>query len=442
MKFSTRLRVLQDAAQRGGARARYWAFRALLAEVMRLNGAGRAAFRREVIRRQWQHVAGGVRPIEGETALRMRHAVEWILRAQRATPDDGVSLGYFPCTGLSSGWRPSYPETTGYIISTLLSYARLHGDVSVASEALRMADWEIVVQMPSGAVQGGAVCAPEQQTAASFNTGMVLDGWCSAFEHSQDPRYLAAAGRAADFLVEDLDEHGHFQTNGQFVSPGEVKTYTCLCAWALYRLGNLGDVERYRSAAVRAVEAALRQQRPNGWFAHNCLNRSAAPLTHTIGYTMQGVLEVGALAGRADFVDAVRRTADALIPRIREDGYLPGRFFSDWEPAAMSSCLTGSAQIAIVLFRLTVLTGEPRYERAAHRLINFLKALQTLDGSDPDFVGAIAGSFPLFGGYMRAGYPNWATKYFVDALMLQSAASVRADADADAHRSASHGASA
>jgi len=35
-------------------------------------------------------------------------------------------------------------------------------------------------------------------------------------------------------------------------------------------------------------------------------------------------------------------------------------------------------------------------------------------------VGAVAGSFPLFGGYMRAGYPNWATKYFLDALLLQA----------------------
>lgn len=30
----------------------------------------------------------------------------------------------------------------------------------------------------------------------------------------------------------------------------------------------------------------------------------------------------------------------------------------------------------------------------------------------------LEGSFSLFGGYMRVGYPNWATKYFVDALLL------------------------
>ena len=58
----------------------------------------------------------------------------------------------------------------------------------------------------------------------------------------------------------------------------------------------------------------------------------------------------------------------------------------------------------------------------ADRLVDYLKGLQVLDSACAEVNGALAGSFPLFGGYMRAGYPNWATKYLLDALMLQSAA--------------------
>ena len=151
----------------------------------------------------------------------------------------------------------------------------------------------------------------------------------------------------------------------------------------------------------------------------NCLVRSDAPLTHTIGYTLQGILEVGVLAGRADFLVAVRRAVDQILPHISVSGYLPGLFYSDWEPAQFSSCLTGSAQISIVLFRLFEQTGAERYSQAGNRLVNYLKALQSVDSALPDINGALAGSFPLFGQYMRAGYPNWATKYLLDALMLQ-----------------------
>ncbi|MFH7044202.1 hypothetical protein ABT392_18070 [Paucibacter sp. JuS9] len=421
MRLGTKARIIKKSFFTGSLKARYWAASHLLAEVRALWAPGREAFRREVGRNQWRHLSGDVQPVKGEYEQRARAAVDWILLGQAATPDDGVALGYFPCDkgGSGSGWRASYPETTGYIITSLLAYAKRSGDAAVAEAAMRMAYWEVDVQMASGAVQGGPVCAPQKQTAAAFNTGMVLDGWCSAYAHSGDQRIFAAARGAADFLVNDLDEQGYYKTNGAFVSSGEIKTYTCLCAWAVYRFGELSGEERYRAAALRSIEAALRQQQPNGWFAHSCLTHSDAPLTHTIGYTLQGVLEVGLLAGRSDFVAAVRRTLDALLPQMQPKGYLAGRFYADWEPAAFWSCLTGSAQLAIVAYRLSQHLGEPCYADSADKLVDYLKALQLTSSDDPGTVGAMAGSFPLFGAYMRAGYPNWATKYFLDALMLQ-----------------------
>src|SRR5262249_54962249 len=156
--------------------------------------------------------------------------------------------------------------------------------------------------------------------------GMVLDGWCSVYAATHDEATLAAARRAAEFLVRDLDDDGYFRTNGHFVSAGEIKTYTCLCAWAVYRFGLAARDEASKGAAVRAVEAAVRQQQPNGWFAHNCLARSDAPLTHTIGYTLQGVLEVGLLSERADFVAAARRGLDAVLAKVAPSGDLAGMF--------------------------------------------------------------------------------------------------------------------
>ena len=54
----------------------------------------------------------------------------------------------------------------------------------------------------------------------------------------------------------------------------------------------------------------------NGWFANNCLTRPEAPLLHTIGYALQGVLEVGILSGEKRFVDAARKGTVPLLPLI------------------------------------------------------------------------------------------------------------------------------
>src|SRR5204863_3119204 len=139
---------------------------------------------------------------------RLAAAVAWVLRAQQATPDAGVSLGYFPMD-IPSRWGLSYPETTGYLITSLLSYARHYHREDVRKAALAMADWEIEVQMSNGAAQGGPVMPRHEQTAAAFNTGMVLDGWCSAYEATRDQRYLDAGSAAARFLVGDMDEAGY-----------------------------------------------------------------------------------------------------------------------------------------------------------------------------------------------------------------------------------------
>jgi hypothetical protein len=362
----------------------------------------------------------GVRPEVGNAEVRARAAVSWLLRAQETSGTGGVALGYFPCSD-GRVWYAAYPETTGYIITSLLRFASRHNDTMLRRRALDMARWEIEIQLPSGATQGGSFDPSVQPTPCAFNTGMVLDGLCSAFDTTKDDGFLLAARRSANYLICDMTDEGYFKTNGQFVTPGLIKTYNCLCAWAIYRFAVLAEDAAYKWHAIRAVEAALRQQQSNGWFANNCLTRSNAPLLHTIGYTLQGILEVGILAEREDFIRAASVGVAPLLPKIERSGILPGRYFSDWEPASVSSCLTGSAQLAVICYRLYQHTGQSVYRESADRLVNFLKPLQRMKTGCSDIDGALPGSFPIFGEYMTAGYPNWATKYLLDALMFQEA---------------------
>lgn len=422
MTFAQPLRTLIGSVRRQGLRTSYWSAALIAGEVRALYQHQEPALRRHFRDHLTQYLYRGVIPVSGETRPRLHAAAAWLLRAQAATPDDGVSQGYFPCDPIHGGWAPSYPETTGYIITSLLRYARRYGRPAAANAALRMGRWEREIQMESGAVQGGALCAPERRTPAAFNTGMVLDGYCSLLEEELDDGLYEAAARAARFLVDDLGPEGYFRTNGRFVSADRIKTYNVLCAWALYRFAALGGDRNCSTAAIRAVEAALRQQQTNGWFADNCLTAPAAPLTHTIGYTLQGILEVGVLAGREDFLDAARQGLLPLLARVERSGFLSGRFLADWTPAAPYACLTGSAQVAVIAYRVGELTRDRTPAAIADRLVNYLKALQKVDSPIPAINGALAGSYPFFGSYMHNGYPNWATKYFLDALMSQDEA--------------------
>src|SRR6266545_2731755 len=92
-------------------------------------------------------------------------AAQWLLRAQQATPDEGVSGAY----SFEDGWVASYPETTGYIIPTLLAVAEYSGDARYRDRALAMADWELGIQYPEGGFPGHFV--DRQNPPIVFNTG-------------------------------------------------------------------------------------------------------------------------------------------------------------------------------------------------------------------------------------------------------------------------------
>src|SRR6185312_14521996 len=160
----------------------YWNTSALASELRNTFKHGSAGFRRWVRRDFLSYFTGGRAPIKGETEARAHAAAGWLFRAQKEGGDGGASYGYFPGVGEPGGWKPSYPETTGYIMSALIDYGRRFPERADPAAVMRMAQWEARVQMANGAVQGGQVCPPERQTAAAFNTGMVLDGWCSVIE--------------------------------------------------------------------------------------------------------------------------------------------------------------------------------------------------------------------------------------------------------------------
>jgi hypothetical protein len=376
-------------------------------------------FVRYVIRDLHRYVANTPVPVEGETIGRASLAARWLARAQDATSDGGFSHGYFPLE--AGGWRDSYPETTGYTIPTLFAYAAAAGEPEFRERAGRMARFLVCCQLPSGAVYGGVVGSAEPRVPVVFNTGMALLGFLAARHHMGEPAFARCIRKAADFLAGDIDGHGYFRSHGPRVHEGDIKTYTCLCAWPLYLAGREFAEDSYCRAALRVGDAALRQQRDNGWFEHNCLGRRVdAPLLHTIAYTLQGLLELGIASGERRFVDGAQRGVNGLLGHCAS-GFLHGRWFADWQPASFWSCLTGSAQVALVCYRLAAHTGELRYRRAADAVLNYLKALQPTPSADvdPDIVGGIGGSFPLIGSYMPNGFPGWATKFYLDALLQQ-----------------------
>jgi hypothetical protein len=345
----------------------------------------------------------------------VKAALEWLCRAQdqSASADGGVARDF----SLIKGWATSYPETTGYIIPTFIDLADRTGSITLHQRARRMLDWCVAIQFPEGGFQGGKIDSTPK-VPVTFNTGQILLGLVAGAQRYEDARYLQAMHKAASWLRDSQDADGCWRKHPTpFAAPGE-KAYETHVAWGLFEAERVAPGQGYGDAGLRQVDWALTHQAPNGWFASNCLTNPKAPLTHTIGYALRGVMEAYRLSGRPDLLAAARRTAQGLMPAISPEGRLPGRLDAQWKAAAPYVCLTGSVQIAHTLLMLFQATGESKYLQAGQQLNGFVRRAVRTDGPE-DRRGGVPGSYPIDGDYGRWEYLNWAAKFFIDSHLLE-----------------------
>lgn len=340
----------------------------------------------------------------------LERAIAWLCRTHDATGRQGSSKGY----SLLHGWLPAYPETTGYVLGTLLQYAERTGaGPDLRERAVQMADWETRVQLPDGGVMEGHVETRPQRPIV-FNTGMVLHGWMDLLDRG-DERWAEPAERAARFLERHLGADGTWDPAVEYA--GLPHTYDSRVAWAMLRWALHRGDDGVRDAAHRQLRWTARQQQANGWFDNCVFKTGTTPSTHGIAYTLRGLLESHALEAEPRYLDAVVRTSEVLIRKLEVLGELPANYHPDWSPAAGHWCLTGTTQLGGVWLRLSQETGDDRFRNAGLKAVDLAGGRQV---RSPLAVvdGALAGSFPVWGRYAPMQFPNWAAKFHADSLML------------------------
>jgi hypothetical protein len=346
--------------------------------------------------------------------LAVTESMAWLCRAQdcSTTKDGGVSRHY----SLISGWGSSYPETTGYIVPTIIDFAEQLQNKTLITRAKRMLDWLVKIQLPEGGFQGGLIDT-KSVVPVTFNTGQILLGLSSGAAKFGQP-YLDAMRKAADWLTDTQDRDGCWREYPTpFAVPGE-KAYETHVAWGLLEAARVSSEKKYADTAMRNVYWALTKQSKNGWFDHCCLSDPSQPLTHTLGYVLRGVLEAYIYTEDITLLESAKLTGEGLMSAITSTGFLPGRLNNHWRGTVSYACLTGTVQIAHCWLLLYEKTRDIRFRDAAFAANKYVRRAVRLE-SNPEIRGGIQGSFPISGDYGKYEYLNWAAKFFIDANLLE-----------------------
>jgi hypothetical protein len=343
----------------------------------------------------------------------LRAAIDWLCLAQDVRDGQSDSGGVSAGWSFEDGWLPSYPETSGYIVETFIAAADVLDRFALLDRARRILDWELSLQRPDGAFPGH-FGEPGSEPVV-FNTGQIMHGMLAGYLHLHRPDCLEAAVRAGRWLARVQDADGCWR---QFEHNGVPHTYNTRASWALLATALIAGDAAQRAAAIRNLDWALAQQRESGWFGHNAFLPEREPFTHTIAYAIRGLLECGVLLESNRYLDAAVKAARALASAQRADGWLAGTYDVHWAARARYCCLTGVAQMSINWMRCAQAAGAVELQSNVDAALSYLKRNHRLDDRDEVVRGAIAGSVPIWGAYSRFEFPNWAAKFFADALMV------------------------
>lgn len=348
-------------------------------------------------------------------ARHRRATAQWLVRS--IEHGRGGSCAHF---SLAGGWSAPYPETTGYLIPTLLALDGELAELQLARRARDLGRWLLSIQNGDGSWNGGLHEPRCASKPSVFNTGQILKGLVALHRADPSAGWLESAHRGAAWLQR--------RSLAQGLWPAEYRasatpSYYTHVAWPMLEVATETGDAAVRRCAEHALARILLRRRENGAFESWGFGEDGRAFTHTIAYTLRGILECSRLLEAWEDIGA--RAVPALERVVRKaelsGGRLAGEIDLEWRASGEFVCLTGNAQLAICLLIWEQHERDLRLVNAAAKLVDRVCAAQSLSHPLGGLRGAVAGSAPVWGRYMALRYPNWAAKYHCDALVRLAA---------------------
>jgi hypothetical protein len=352
---------------------------------------------------------------------RAQAAADWLLRSIQACRGQGSSVFYSRWYHPLRGWNWPYPETTGYIIPTLIDYAAFSENDEYKYSAIKQAQWILSLQYNDGALPGGAVKHGKKAMPSVFNTGQMLLGLCAAYDVTQNSPFLDGAHRAAQWLVREIDPNARIWKKHAYRQGYSPAYYTHVC-WPILEVYKRTNDEMIKAGAVEVLNTIASWANNNGTFKNWGFRPDQPAFTHTIGYTLWGFLAASEIQGNDGklFYSLAECSARIFLDLLKEHGRLAGAYDQNIKGRYWYTCLTGNCQIALTWMKLFEKTGEKHFLDGAIQALEPVMKSQRKGLLDPNIRGTIPGSRPIWGRYLFMRYPNWATKFYLDALMQLS----------------------
>ncbi len=336
-------------------------------------------------------------------------ALCWLRRSVEASNGQGSSHSY----SIVWGWAAPYPETTGYLIPTLLAWAEVWREKALTDLARQFGQWLVGLQLPDGSWAGGVLGGRHPSV---FNTAMIVDGLSALAERMLDQEAAkAAAQRGLAWLMAMLDADGAWR-QGLYV-PGFVPAYHAYAVAAALRTAIRLGAKQAHGPLLRALHFYAGYFRPDGTLINAGLKPDRWAFTHTLAYALHGLWETAHHFGEKTIQERVEDACQRLCAAVAHRRTIAGRYGEGWRSDYSFTSPVGNAQLSCLFRSIGRATLCSDFDEWADWALMAALKYQAR-GRNLNTYGALPGSVPLWGPYMRGRYPNWGVKFLLDALYL------------------------
>ena len=166
------------------------------------------------------------------------------------------------------------------------------------------------------------------------------------------------------------------------------------------------------------INYSLNLQNSYGLFRKNGFDNLNSYYTHTIAYSIRGLLECAIIQeNKKNWIMQAKKGFEALLSSIKNNGFLSAKINDEAIPVSDYVCLVGNCQLSIIGFKLFNIFHNERFLDYSNSLLDFVRRTQIIS-DDTNINGGILGSWPINGNYNSYRIPNWAGKFYIDALMI------------------------
>jgi len=211
----------------------------------------------------------------------LRSNMSWIMKSFEVNGHQGSS----GTRSIRGKWGAVYPETTGYLVPTLLDYAKYFDNKKVRKVALKQLDYFKSIQNEDGSFHQ----AKDLTEPIVFDTAQIIIGLLRIVSELEEPEELLSMIRlSVDWLGLQLNAEGEF-TSYNYVDNYNPAYYARI-AWPMAS-GELIKYSKPRTKTKKLITRISDAQLENKLFEDMGFHPGQPAYTHTVAYTYRGLWE-------------------------------------------------------------------------------------------------------------------------------------------------------